>query len=79
MISNVSFGSKIPVSTYSIYNRYNNDYENVTMYCLDCKDESDIYEIAGASGIAKYLKQFIALVKTRYSYFLTKARLPADI
>lgn len=79
MIPSISFGSKIPVSTYSIYNSYNNDYENVTMYCLDCKDESDIYEVKSAVNLYNYTEKISALMQLQYLYYLSKKYMPPDI
>ena len=42
---NISFGKKIPIALAQIQNRQTEEFEQATIYEIDCKDESDILEI----------------------------------
>ena len=60
-INNISFTAKIPVSTCKVQDTITKEYVPATIFEYDCKDESDIEEIAhlNEAGFWKYMHAYL--------------------
>ena len=75
---NISFGSKIPLFQNRIYNPIEEQYENATLYEIDCKDESDLDEFNGKQGYWGFKMPIYMAMKNKHDLHKMSRNIPEE-
>ena len=63
---NISFGKKIPIALAQIQNKKTEEFEQATIYEVDCKDEHDLFEVRNDSKNWNFPDAFATNMHCKY-------------
>ena len=73
---NISFGNKIPVYQNKVYNKLQKEYENATLYEINCEDSEDLDSFLKKDGVWAYKLQMYMNMRKKHELLQITSQMP---